>query len=56
MRYIANSFAADAGGSGLLVTQDQGDNFQTALDLQILQKALPRISGTQEAWKNSSSI
>jgi 5-methylcytosine-specific restriction endonuclease McrBC GTP-binding regulatory subunit McrB len=49
MRYIANSFAADADGTGLLVPQDQGGNFQTALDLQILQKALPRISGTQEA-------
>ncbi|MES2459482.1 MAG: AAA family ATPase [Armatimonadota bacterium] len=48
MRYIANSFAVDAGGAGLLVPEDRISNFMAALDLQILQKALPRISGTQE--------
>jgi MoxR-like ATPase len=48
MRYIANSFAADASGTGLLLPQDRAENFTTALDLQILQKALPRISGTEE--------
>ena len=49
MRYIANSFASDAGGTGLLIPESRAENFVTALDLQILQKALPRISGTQEA-------
>ncbi len=49
MRYIANSFTADARGAGLLIPEDRTQNFEAALDLQILQKALPRISGTQEA-------
>jgi MoxR-like ATPase len=49
MRYIANSFAADAAGTGLLLPVDREENFTAALDLQILQKALPRISGTDEA-------
>jgi hypothetical protein len=49
MRYIANSFAADAGGGGLLISEDREENFAAALDLQILQKALPRISGTEES-------
>lgn len=49
MRYIANSFDAGASGAGLLLPQDPAANFAAALDLQILQKALPRISGTEES-------
>lgn len=49
MRYIANSFATDASGAGLLLPEDPAGNFSTALDLQILQKALPRVSGTEES-------
>jgi MoxR-like ATPase len=46
LRYIAAAFTA--GGEGLLRT-DRDMNLATALDLQIVQKVLPRISGTQEA-------
>jgi hypothetical protein len=46
LRYVAASFTA--GGDGLLVA-DRDANRETALDLQIVQKVLPRISGTQEA-------
>ena len=45
--YVANAFAAD--GTGLLVPEDRDANLATALDFQILQKVLPRVSGTQEA-------
>lgn len=43
--YIANSF--DVAGEGLL-DGDTARNLETALDFQILQKVLPRLSGTQE--------
>lgn len=43
--YLANSF--DLRGRGLLDANPQR-NWQIALDFQILQKALPRLSGTQE--------
>jgi energy-coupling factor transporter ATP-binding protein EcfA2 len=43
--YLANSF--DGRGHGLLDANLER-NWQTALDFQILQKALPRLSGAQE--------
>ena len=46
LRYCANSFDWD--GAGLLAPaapEDRRANLQTALDLQILQKLLPRFSG-----------
>jgi hypothetical protein len=49
LRYCANSF--DRNGSGLLsldVPHDITRNLQTALDLQLLQKVMPRLMGTQE--------
>ncbi len=49
LRYCANSFDTD--GSGLLTPDapdDQRANLLTALDLQLLQKVLPRLSGTRE--------
>lgn len=49
LMYLANAF--DAEGQGLLV-DDPEENLSTALDLQIVQKALPRLSGTQEALEN----
>jgi hypothetical protein len=47
--YCANSFDSD--GSGLLTPdapQDVNANLHIALDFQLLQKVLPRLSGTQE--------
>ncbi len=47
--YCANSFDSD--GSGLLTPdapQDAEANIRIALDFQLLQKVLPRLSGTQE--------
>ncbi|MBC7807367.1 MAG: hypothetical protein H7145_14605, partial [Akkermansiaceae bacterium] len=47
LRYLAHAFAPD--GSPLLVEGGAtGDNFNTALDFQWVQKVLPRIGGTQE--------
>jgi 5-methylcytosine-specific restriction endonuclease McrBC GTP-binding regulatory subunit McrB len=46
LRYSANSF--DRQGRGLLVPDSVASNLRTALDLQLLQKALPRLAGTQE--------
>ncbi len=49
LRYCANSFDAD--GEGLLVPDAPGNkprNLQIALDLQLLQKVLPRLTGTLE--------
>jgi len=49
LRYCANSFDRD--GRALLVPgtpEDIRANLQTALDLQLLQKVLPRLTGTQE--------
>ena len=49
LRYCANSFEAD--GSGLLspdAPNDRMRNLYTALDLQLLQKVLPRLTGTRE--------
>lgn len=45
MRYVAASFTRD--GTGLLVPVPD-PNLHTALDLQIVQKILPRVSGTYE--------
>ena len=45
LRYLAASFTS--GSSGLLIP-DADANFQTALDLQIVQKVLPRLSGVYE--------
>jgi MoxR-like ATPase len=45
-RYVAASFATD--GTGLLVAEGDS-NLQTALDLQIVQKVLPRLSGTHDS-------
>lgn len=45
-RYTAASFTSD--GVGLLDATDRAANLQIALDLQITQKVLPRLSGTQE--------
>ena len=50
LRYCANSFDTD--GVGLLNSDTAGDgliNLQIALDFQIVQKVLPRLSGTREA-------
>ena len=49
LRYCANSF--DASGAGLLSPEDPDDqeaNLRVALDLQALQKVLPRFVGTLE--------
>lgn len=49
LRYCANSF--DANGLGLLFPDKPDDldaNLRVALDLQLLQKVLPRLTGTQE--------
>ena len=49
LRYCANSFARD--GQGLLMPdspKDRAANLHTALDLQLIQKVLPRLSGTRE--------
>ena len=49
LRYCANSFDVD--GTGLLTPDapdDKASNLQTALDLQLLQKVLPRLTGTLE--------
>ncbi len=46
LMYVANAF--DAEGQGLLDSRPE-TNLAIALDLQIVQKALPRLSGTQEA-------
>jgi hypothetical protein len=49
LRYCANSFDTDGGG---LLNPGSADDIETnlnlALDLQILQKVLPRLSGTRE--------
>jgi energy-coupling factor transporter ATP-binding protein EcfA2 len=45
LMYLANSF--DARGRGLF-DGDAERNYRIALDFQILQKVLPRLSGTQE--------
>lgn len=47
MRYVAAAFTVE--GEGLLLPGDREANLSAALDLQIVQKALPRIGGTQEA-------
>lgn len=44
--YCANSFDAD--GSGLLAPESWDANLRTALDLQLLQKVVPRFTGTRE--------
>jgi hypothetical protein len=46
LRYCANSF--DRNGEGLLVPEDREANLRAALDFQLLQRVLPRFSGTQE--------
>ena len=49
LRYCANSFDRD--GTGLLVPdarEDRRANLRIALDLQLLQKVLPRFSGARE--------
>ena len=49
LRYCANSFDID--GAGLLTPDapdDKPRNLQIALDLQLLQKVLPRLTGTLE--------
>jgi len=46
-RYAAASFTVE--GVGLLHAANRATNLQIALDLQIMQKVLPRLSGTQEA-------
>ncbi len=49
LRFCANSFDTD--GVGLLTPEDaenRADNLLVALDLQVLQKVLPRLSGTRE--------
>ena len=49
LRYCANSFDRDA--SGLFVPEEAEDrraNLRIALDLQLLQKVLPRFSGARE--------
>lgn len=49
LRYCANSFDVD--GRGLLTPDspdDKSRNLQIALDLQLLQKVLPRLTGTLE--------
>ena len=47
-RYAAASFTLE--GQGLLMEGAEA-NLQTALDLQILQKVLPRLTGTAEAFE-----
>lgn len=44
--FLANAFDAET-GAGLL-HNDQAENFQVALDLQIKQKVLPKLSGVAE--------
>lgn len=51
VRYMACSFASDDAGRGLFFPDNAETNFTAALDLQILQKAMPRISGTLEALR-----
>jgi len=54
LRYCANSFDTD--GVGLLTpegTENGEANLQIALDLQIVQKVLPRLSGTRENLEQS---
>lgn len=46
MRYAAAAFSIE--GQGLL-SEEPNVNLQTALDLQIVQKVLPRLTGTAEA-------
>lgn len=46
LMFLANAF--DASGAGLLAERPD-ENLAIGLDLQIVQKALPRVSGTQEA-------
>jgi hypothetical protein len=46
LRYCANSFDTD--GIGLLTSAGTEANLRMALDLQMLQKVLPRLSGTRE--------
>ena len=46
LRYCANSFDQD--GIGLLVPESGAVNLQTALDLQVLQKVLPRFHGGRD--------
>ncbi|MBC8142281.1 MAG: hypothetical protein H7Y38_12660 [Armatimonadetes bacterium] len=49
LRYVAHAFAPD--GSPLLVDGGMGlENLSAALDLQLVQKVLPRLSGTQERF------
>ena len=50
LTYLANSFDGD--GRGLLL-DDPEANFAAALDVQIVQKVLPRLSGTYEALENT---
>lgn len=45
LRYAAASFTLDGGS---LLAPNPADNLQTALDLQVLQKVLPRIAGTDD--------
>src|SRR5207237_341762 len=51
LMFIANSFDAD--GSGLF-DLDPARNVDVALDLQILQKMLPRMSGTYDQAAEAS--
>lgn len=51
LMYLANSFDATT-GHGLLHDEPNA-NFAAALDLQIVQKALPRLSGTHEALEST---
>jgi MoxR-like ATPase len=46
MRYVAASFYQD--GRGILV-EEPGANLQVAFDLQMMQKVLPRVTGTTES-------
>ncbi len=53
LMYLANSF--DAHGRGLLL-DDPEANFAAVLDVQIVQKVLPRVSGTYEALENTLAV
>ncbi len=47
LMFLANSFDAET-GAGLLAS-DPGENFTLALDLQLMQKVLPKLHGQSEA-------
>ncbi len=48
LRFCANAFDAETGTGLLLPGDTRAANLDAALDLQVMQKALPRLAGTEE--------